>query len=772
MTRIILLIPFLVACAATQNIPVESRFDDAQIRTMFANMEIAFRNQDPDAVAEFYSSENQDLLNREQSKYNQLLESKQAFAFHLSPTRVEVARNQADVVLFRATVFDRNKRQHREASWRQLKLKKHNDKWKIENEEILQYLNVRNTDLDVTLEPDKGQLKGQAWLELEVMHDGANSVLLDLNRGLQVSSITDSFGNKLKYDHIGNSVVVAWPKTLVARDKLNLDIQYQGGLFNESKERGYSQVNIGKEGSFASWVTHWYPRNAGGVSQSVGKIRFHVPPQLTIACGGQLVSTEKDTKAGHWAFHVAAPIDFSFAAAKYFHRERLLKDVRIGVYFLKGGPAKADLYINEAASLVEYLKDLYGMYPFDAYSMVEIPSSAVGNLGGSSEQGMNLFPDTVLDDYLFNLPLFAHEIGHSWWGNWIKDDNAVISEGLAQMTAVLAVEEFMGDDFMRKFLKWGLPKYPQSAAWFFAGMPTKDTQNLPIGIPNESRHFELHFLADTKGHFVYQMLREKIGDQAFVTGLRGIIQERAHERIALCDLQKAWEHASQQDLKQFFNQWFFRGGAPKLSLDWSVKKENKSYRVDGSITQKRPAYALNLSLFARAGDKVLEHEVSINGVEESFSFAMPFEPNEILLDPDFRVFRWDSAFKNLEPLGKTMMAVLGGQKEQAAHLISDFVKGRSKDAFAHGVAGFLYEFLEQVQHAVDSYQTAVNLLEKGGSPQHWEGALQLHIAGLLNGLGKKRQAQNAYRSVLELDCNGYFKRAAKAALASFEKAEP
>ena len=102
-----------------------------------------------------------------------------------------------------------------------------------------------------------------------------------------------------------------------------------------------------------------------------------------------------------------------------------------------GGEAKAALYMKEAARTLRCERGLYGPYPFDGYAVVEIPSTETGSLGGSSEQGMNLFPVGVLPDDEFPLLLLGHEIGHSGWGNLVgSDDGPILDEGLAQMKAI------------------------------------------------------------------------------------------------------------------------------------------------------------------------------------------------------------------------------------------------------------------------------------------------------------------------------------------------
>src|SRR6185436_13418492 len=291
-----------------------------------------------------------------------------------------------------------------------------------------------------------------------------------------------------------------------------------------------------------------------------------VPAGTVVASTGRLANRETKGDREIHVFTVDRPLDYSFAAAKYFHREQTVDGMQLGVYLLSGGEAKADLYLKECARALRCEIGFFGAYPFDGYALVEIPNEKTGGLGGSSEQGMNLFPVGVLPDDRFPLLLVGHEIGHSWWGNLVKSKQGepILDEGLAQIGAALTLGEIEGEKAMRSWLYRGVPEYGQSARQYFTRFASGTEPDLALGAlaAGSDKASAAHDIADTKGVCVYAMLRDRIGPEAFRKGLRDVVASFAERPLGIPDLQEAFEKASGKELDRFFREWFSRTGAP------------------------------------------------------------------------------------------------------------------------------------------------------------------------------------------------------------------
>lgn len=171
------------------------------------------------------------------------------------------------------------------------------------------------------------------------------------------------------------------------------------------------------------------------------------------------------------------------------------------------------------ACAIGAMERVWGAYPYGGYAIAEIPADVV-TWAASSEQGfiMARTPQFGEDG---NLPLFAHEAAHAWWGNRVSTTGPgaqLVSESLAQYGAVLAIGALEGHDAMNEFLRLSRDGYNQlqSAAGYFE--MARRGGDRPLSQLSNGRWD--HNLSDAKGHWFYHMLRHRIGDERFFAVLR------------------------------------------------------------------------------------------------------------------------------------------------------------------------------------------------------------------------------------------------------------
>jgi hypothetical protein len=199
----------------------------------------------------------------------------------------------------------------------------------------------------------------------------------------------------------------------------------------------------------------------------------------------------------------------------------------------------------------------------------------------------------------------------------------------------------------------------------------------------------LHDLADDKGFFVYQMLRETIGDAAFKRGLRRAVATHAGTVIHLADLRKFWEAESGRDLGWFFDQWFGRSGVPEFRLRYDVTPNPAGgFAITGTVTQLGPLYRVSADVaLARAGRAPRVEVVPISGRATTFRFRAKERPDTVLFDPTYRILRWTDEYRQAALLRKARDLHGRGADDSAAVALAEFLERAPTSMAGHGYAG-------------------------------------------------------------------------------------
>ena len=167
-----------------------------------------------------------------------------------------------------------------------------------------------------------------------------------------------------------------------------------------------------------------------------------------------------------------------------------------------------------------------------------------------------------------------------------------------------------------------------------------------------------HSLADSKGMWVYHMLRRQIGDDLFFATLRGLIDQYGGHDMSLDDVRAAFiKAAPDQDLEHFFAQWLDRTGAPRFDVTWSAPVNDRVEIVFAQQNEGEP-FVLDIDVDVIFEDGSTQRErIAVRGLETRAVVSTPAAVADVTLDPDRNVLIWRAAYDApVEVDGKALAA--------------------------------------------------------------------------------------------------------------------
>jgi ABC-type transport system involved in multi-copper enzyme maturation permease subunit len=217
---------------------------------------------------------------------------------------------------------------------------------------------------------------------------------------------------------------------------------------------------------------------------------------------------------------------YTFQSARYEVRHDRWQDVTIDVYHHPGHDYNVDRMIRGAKAALEYGSRQFGPYQHRELRIAEFPryasyaQAAPGVVAFSESAGFiaKVDPESRKDiDYPYYVT--AHEVGHQWWAHQLIGADSrgatVLSESLAEYTALMTMRRTFGSSKMRRFLRYDLEEY-------LMGRATETRKELPLA-QNEDQPY-IHY---RKGSLAMYLLQDLVGEEAINGALRQLLAEHA-----------------------------------------------------------------------------------------------------------------------------------------------------------------------------------------------------------------------------------------------------
>ena len=330
------------------------------------------------------------------------------------------------------------------------------------------------------------------------------------------------------------------------------------------------------------------------------RVRSVSPSHLEVATSGHEESKRDlgDNRTER-IFQAKGLRDFSWFASQRFHwftDEAITVSgkripIRVAAFHEHSHYAKRMTQI--AKNAVETYSKWLGDYPWEQFTLAESYFGWNGNECGAL---------VMIDERVFDMPhladgfvdyLVSHEVCHQWFYNLVGTDGVrepFMDEGLATSLSHLVMDKVHGRDHRMLEYPVGLKWLPpiQRDDYRNQGLRAMFAKGGDGAIRREMGEYgniaQLFNMAYDKASKVFDLIRERMGESAWIEFLRHVVKEYSYRQLSLKDFRRELESFTGRDWGKFFEEWFEGPGHTDWSLaDVKVLDSEGAKRMVGSL---------------------------------------------------------------------------------------------------------------------------------------------------------------------------------------------
>jgi len=503
-------------------------------------------------------------------------------------------------------------------------------------------IDIERYRFELELSDTTDRLVGRATVSVRFTSNGVTMLPLDLvgsdgaGKGMSVATVS-SGGAPLTFVHERDLLRISLPEPGRAGGRVDVVVEYSGepasGLVagpNRYGDRTFFSDN------WPDRARHWLPTIDHPYDKAMSDMIVTAPAHYQVVSNGARVE-ETDGPDGvrttHWRQSVPiATWLYVLGVARFAVQE--VDDfegrpIQTWVYAQDRDAGFHDFAVPTKRAMAFY-SDYVGPYVYEKLANVTSPVTG----GGMEAATAIMYHESSVTGE--RSPrwrnVIVHEVAHQWFGNAVTEsdwDDVWLSEGFATYFTLLFIEHAYGrDEFVA-----GLRSAAERIFEHYSGDPGYRVVHDDLADMSRVTSVATY----QKGAWVLHMLRGRMGDAAFRTGIRDYYARHMNGNASTDDFREAMESASGLNLDGFFDQWLHSGGNPRLTGWWEYDPSARAVRVELNQTQESgPTYDLPLEVGIHFDGEMLASVVEPIHVDGRFHrFVIPVEgqPSDVTLDP-------------------------------------------------------------------------------------------------------------------------------------------
>ncbi len=556
-----------------------------------------------------------------------------------------------------------------------------------ERSDTFDIINYR-INLDLT-KSNQSRLEAVTTVFFEVKMDDIDYINLDLEQ-LDVFSVVTG-EDTLSYLHEGPLLTVYFPEILVKDSVYQVTVDYGGTPMTSASgfggfyfEDGYAyNLGIGLQDKPHNYGRAWFPCFDNFVERATYEINIETIKGINSFAVGTFLGEEDKggTIVRSYSMNQQLPTYLvGVAASDYDTYEYDYVSSIDGAVIPVQIISKSNTINTTKNSFVnldkamEAFEHWYGRYIWERIGYVMV------SRGAMEHSTCVAYPDFAANGTTTSDRLMAHELCHHWWGNAItmsSSHNMWIKEGNSEYGAHLFFE-----------FKDGPAEFYNQVENNFRTVMNRakndDGAYLALSPMPETITYGVHTY--NKGASTIHAMRKYMGDEAFRTGQRAILEDFEYQSIDAYQYRDKLEQATGVPMVDFFDDWIFQPGYAAFEIDSvQISPQGNEFVLDIFIEQKLRGKTkfmnntpLSIYFFDDLGNRTIE-KVVVSGQSDVVQVTLPFAPIHWVPNPrtDFLPL---SGFNSIT--GSTADANLRSTHSQMS-INTDFVTGDHEIAIEH-----------------------------------------------------------------------------------------
>jgi aminopeptidase N len=490
--------------------------------------------------------------------------------------------------------------------------------------------------LDLEIQKASSLIKGNVLIKSKSLVSNLDTLYLQLSANLTVDSIKVSINNSIftnsNFGRESNNLYVLLSNAASVNDIVDTKVYYQGnpttsngitgplisGFFQQSNVAGANgQHKFSASPPYNSAT--WFPCKQDLKDKADSSWFFITTNSNDRGLSNGNLTNTVDLGDGNkrWEWKSRYPINFylisfvvnsSTETIEYWKPEGRTDSLKLTYYG----------YIpSNVKNILTLYSNLFGFYPF--YN--EKLGIASVDLGGGIENQTMIALGSSFGGFE------PHEISHMWFGDNVtcgswKD--IILNEGMATWCESVYAEfnSATPNETRKSFFTDNLITAPVYGN-------TMDTTTITSVFGNRALYYK-------KGSMVINSLRFHINnDDLFFQSLRNYQTQFAGKSAFVSDFKSVVESTTGIDLTDFFNQWYYKGGAPTFNITWSQNNNQLYLRINQTtnlVTNPLYKTPLEVKIQRTEGDTTVRLFVSEN--LSNFNFACSGTVTGFSVDPN------------------------------------------------------------------------------------------------------------------------------------------